>query len=133
MVNKIGYVSATNDQSSGAEWGCYGTTIGGTSTGIGSGSANTTAIVNSCSESGIAARICDNLSSGGYSDWFLPSRDELNQMYIQRSIIGGFSSSDYWSSSELSSDYGWLQNFYSGYQDYLDKNTSFKVRCVRRY
>jgi hypothetical protein len=133
VANNKCYVSATNDQSSGAEWGCYGTTIGGTSIGIGSGPANTTAIVNGCSTSGIAARVCNVLTLGGYSDWFLPSKDELNQMHIQRSIIGGFSSSGYWSSSEDSSDNGWLQYFGNGNQGSNNKGSSSKVRCVRRY
>jgi hypothetical protein len=66
-------ISATTDQSSGAQWGCYGATIGGTSNAIGTGQANTTAIVNGCATAGIAARICNDLVLNGFSDWFLPS------------------------------------------------------------
>ncbi len=75
-----GLIAAPVDQSSGASWGCGGTYIGGTSTTIGMGQANTTAIVNGCSTAGIAARICDDLVLNGYNDWFLPSKDELNQL-----------------------------------------------------
>ncbi|GAJ20252.1 unnamed protein product, partial [marine sediment metagenome] len=59
-------------------WGSYGTLIGGTETGIGTGKSNTTIIVtwlNNHSETGKAAQLCDDLVYGGYSDWFLPSRD----------------------------------------------------------
>jgi hypothetical protein len=132
VANNKCYVSATNDQSSGAEWGCYGTAIGGTGTAIGTGPSNTTQIVSKCG-SGTAADICNNLSLNSYTDWFLPSKDELNQMYIQRSTIGNFGSSSYWSSSENGSFNGWGQYFDDGNQFNNTKYNSSKVRCVRRY
>ena len=128
-----GLISATSDQSTGAQWGCYGTTIGGTSTTIGTGQANTTAIVNGCSTAGIAARICNDLVLNGYDDWFLPSKDELNQMYVQRTVIGGFTSNYYWSSSENSSGYAWYQFFFSGSQSYYSKYGNNYVRAVRAF
>ena len=128
-----GLISATSDQSTGAEWGCVGTTIGGTSTAIGTGQANTTAILVGCLESGIAARICDNLILNGYSDWFLPSKDELNQMYLQQTVVGGFASNYYWSSSESSADYAWPQNFASGSQFPYYKTYTHHVRAVRAF
>ena len=80
-----GLISAITDQSTGAQWGCTGTFWGGTSTAIGTGQANTTIIVNGCSAiAGIAARICNDLVLNGYTDWFLPSLDELYQMYLQK-------------------------------------------------
>ena len=94
-----GLIAATSNQSTGAPWGCGGTLIG-TSTAIGSGQANTTAIVNGCSTAGIAARLCDDLDLNGYTDWFLPSKDELNQMYVQKSFIPGFVGGWYCCSSE---------------------------------
>jgi Protein of unknown function (DUF1566) len=94
---------------------------------------NTTAIVNGCSTPGIAAQICDALVLNGYSDWFLPSKDELNQMYIQRGVIGGFTGFDYWSSSEYYYYDAWDQNFSNGNQFYYNKNYTFHVRAVRAF
>jgi Protein of unknown function (DUF1566) len=129
-----GLISATSDQSTGTLWGCYGTLIGGTGTAIGTGQANTTAIVNICSEAGIAARICDDLVLNGYSDWFLPSKDELNQMYLQKTVIGGFANNPYWSSSEYNAYYAWGQHFGNGFQyNYYYKNYPYYVRAVRAF
>ena len=100
--NGGGLVAAPLDQSSGAEWGCQGTTISGADgAGVGDGAQNTIDIKAGCSSSGTAAEICDNLTLGGYSDWFLPSKDELNKIYenLHNQGIGGFVNSSYWSST----------------------------------
>ena len=62
---------------------------------LGAGQANTSAIVNGCATEGIAAHICETLSLNGFNDWFLPSSSELNKMFQQRMVIGGFSTSDF--------------------------------------
>ena len=107
--NGGGLVCAESDQSTNAEWGCYGTTIGGTGTAIGTGAANTAAIVAGCGEAGIAARLCNDLVLNNHDDWFLPSKYELNLMYqnLELAGIGGFAADYYWSSSESSSPYAW--------------------------
>ena len=128
-----GLISATTDQSTGAQWGCYGTSIG-TSTTIGTGQANTTLILNGCSTAGIAARICDDLVLNGYSDWFLPSKDELNQMYLHKDAIGGFASYLYWSSSQYSANNAWFLNFSSGVSGAdIKVQPSYHVRAVRAF
>jgi len=83
------------------EWGCGGSmsSIPGTSSAIGTGQANTTLIVSACSGAS-AAKDCDNLVLNGYSDWYLPSAEELQQICQQRSAIGGSFSMKYWSSTE---------------------------------
>ncbi len=128
-----GLIAASSDQSTGTQWGCYGTSIGATGTAIGTGQANTTVIINGCSDAGIAARLCRNYNGGGYSDWFLPSQDELNQMYIQRNVIGGFSSAYYWSSSEDCPEGARAQYFASGTRVGSNRNNSYYVRAIRAF
>jgi hypothetical protein len=128
-----GLIAAPYDQSTAAPWGCYGTFIGGTSTGLGTGAANTAAIVAGCSTAGIAARICNDLVLNGYSDWYLPSKDELYNLYLNRAVIGGFADGDYWSSSEFSIYSAWVQNFDNNYQYDGAKVGSKRVRAVRAF
>jgi hypothetical protein len=132
-----GLISATSDQSTGATWGCYTETpaiLFGTSQELGTGQANTTAIVNGCAEGGIAARICDALFLDGYSDWFLPSRNELARMFTQRDEIGGFTPNGYWSSSENTGYNAWVILFRNlGGADPEFKNQPFYVRAIRAF
>ncbi|RMA57718.1 DUF1566 domain-containing protein [Ulvibacter antarcticus] len=99
-----GLIASEEDQED-AVWGCLGnTTPISQDTSIGSGSDNTAAIVAACSQDNIAAKICAALSLNGYDDWFLPSSDELEQLYLHRDVVGGFDESYgsvYISSSEF--------------------------------
>jgi hypothetical protein len=126
-----GLIVATVDQGTNLQFGCNTTFLAGTSTIMGSGQNNTTVIVSRCSTSGIPARICNDLVLNGYSDWFLPSRDELNQLYLQSSIIGGFGTGTYWSSSEIDSSTAWYQFFSNGGQGAGSKAYSWSVRAIR--
>jgi hypothetical protein len=127
-----GLIAATSDFTADATWGCLGFPIG-TSSGIGTGQANTTAIVTACNTEGIAARLCDNLIYNGYSDWFLPSADEIQQMYIHRSVIGGFASDWYWCSSEINNINANSKSFSGGSWGYTQKSVYAKVRAVRAF
>jgi len=115
-TGKHGLVAALNDQTSSENisWGCEGTNISGTGTAVGTGQANTTAIVTGCPTAGIAARLCDQLELNGYNDWFLPSKDELNLIYqnLHNQGLGDFSNFLYWSSSQIDEDHVWAQNFW---------------------
>jgi len=120
------------------QWGSYLTFIGGTETGIGAGQSNTAIIVtwlNNYSETGKAAQLCDALVYGGYSDWFLPSRDELNIMRENLWVfgVGGFGSNNHWSSSEGSYYCAWYQTFGNGNQYCSSKDYSLRVRAVRAF
>jgi len=125
-----GLIVAPNDQATGAAWGCDGAS--GTSTSFGYGQINTTAIVNHCLPPN-AAQLCNDLILGGYSDWYLPSKDELNKLYINRVAIGVISNSIYWSSSEYTDYNAWYQNFLDGSQINYDKAFPYHVRAVRSF
>jgi hypothetical protein len=131
-----GYIAASSDQSTGAEWGCNGTAItGADGTALSTGNQNTVEIVAGCATAGIAARICGNLILGGYSDWYLPSKDELNKLYLNKTAIGGFASAIYWTSSEnnFSATSAWYQNFSDGAQNGISKATLYRVRAIRTF
>ena len=128
-----GLIAATSNQENSA-WGCVGTFLGGTYTVIGAGQSNTTVITNGCGATDIAARVCIDLVLNDYDDWFLPSKDELNLMYLKRDIIGGFINSAYWSSSESSADGSWYQSFSDGVQgNYGHKNDLNYIRAIRAF
>lgn len=127
-----GLIAAPSDQSTGMQWGCYGTLVGGTSTALGTGAANTAAVSSTC-EALTAARLCADLVLNGYSDWYLPSRDELNKLYINRISIGGFATSYYWSSSDEFAYSAWFIYFGNGGTSTYVKNYSHFVRAVRAF
>jgi hypothetical protein len=112
-------------------WGTLGTTTGLTSTT--DGGTNTGTLSGSYADT-FAAKFCANMVYGGYSDWFLPAKDELNFLYTSRASTGGFAASSYWASTEGSSDnYAYSQNFSLGGATAELKSDSRLVRCVRRY
>jgi hypothetical protein len=129
--------AAPSDQSTGAEWGCFGTLISGADgTAVGTGEQNTIDIEAGCTTAGTAADICANLSLGGYDDWFLPSKDELNLMYENlkaQGLGGGFADALYWSSSEYSAVTAWSQYFGVFYQWDYPKYSSYRVRAIRAF
>jgi hypothetical protein len=96
-----GLITASSDQGQ-AEWGCSGTAISGADgTAIGTGNQNTIDIMAGCASAGIPARLCGDLVLNGYSDWYLPSKDELYKLWLNKVAIGSFPfSGGYWSSSE---------------------------------
>ena len=132
-----GLEAAPFDQSDSAIWGCVGSSITVTKgTAVGDGAANTAAIVEGCSDLNTAAKIADAYELNGYTDWFLPSLDELALLFGKMSVVGGFGDTWYWSSSESDADYAW--NFClcnGGYQSptgYKTYNT-VRVRAIRYF
>lgn len=126
-------------QWSSKQWGKHGTNIGATETSIGKGKDNTDLIVSKLNqvpvESGMAAQLCKSLNYNGYSDWFLPSIFELNQMYVNLKLygVGNFENSYYWSSTEDTSNLAWTRYFGSDIQTKLEKNDSIWVRAIRAF
>jgi hypothetical protein len=129
-----GLIAAASDQSTAIQWynGSY-TVTGATGTTLGTGFSNTNSIVSVQGTGSYAAQLCADLVLNNYSDWYLPSKDELNKLYINRAAIGGFSSSAYWSSSEGANFYAWFQNFLNGFQIVVDKSGLYRVRAVRAF
>jgi hypothetical protein len=132
-----GLIAAPADYYLTSDWGCYGTEIGGTSAAIGSGQANSTLIINGCEEFNFAAKICNIYIWDGYYDWFLPSIDELNELYINLYLngFGGFSSDFYWSSTEWvdSDTHGTGLSYNTGTSSSYHKSNDFNIRPVRAF
>jgi len=130
-----GLVATVNDVSTGTYWGCTGVLISGTfDTAIGSGSQNTINIVNECFNPSFAAKLCSDLVEGGYSDWYLPSKDELYQLYVNRVAIGGFSIANYWSSSQFDANTADIYQFdVIPLTSHDNKSLNHRVRAIRSF
>lgn len=89
-------------------WGCEGTDVPETEISFGSGPLNTTRILAECSPPGIAAKLCADYESDGYTDWYLPSYTELQKINQNYDAIGGMSGGFYWSSSQANSSQAWI-------------------------
>lgn len=129
-----GLIAAPADQSTGAQWGCSGILISGADgITIGTGNQNTIDIVTGCTTEGTAAKLCYDLTLNGYSDWYLPSKQELFKLFQNKVTIGGFTDAKYWSSTEGNSTNGWAEYFGSGNQAGELKNGTLYVRAVRAF
>jgi hypothetical protein len=130
-----GIIAAPNDQSSSMFWYVGNTITGATETAIGTGNNNTKAIVTKQGGGVYAAKLCSDLELGGYRDWFLPSKEELNKLYLNQILIGGgFSNGSYWSSSETSSSDAIDQEFDTGrYTGPHPKTNTYNVRAIRYF
>jgi hypothetical protein len=103
-------------------------------TAIGHGAANTTKILDkypAATFPNSAAAVARAYRGGGYSDWFLPSRDELEQLRRSEGAVGGFTGGYYWSSSELDANTAWGELFGGGIQIDGSKAGNGRVRAVR--
>ncbi|MDO8804089.1 MAG: DUF1566 domain-containing protein, partial [Elusimicrobiota bacterium] len=128
-------ISATANQSSSIQWAPTIGFIGAGVDGIGGGKSNTVMITTTTGPGSYAARLCADYSTtvNGvyYDDWYLPSRDELTLLYGQKTVVGGFVSDYYWSSTEYVPIDAWLVSFNNGNVAAGTKTNSTYVRCVR--
>lgn len=121
------------------EWGSYGTLIGGTVTSVGSGMKDSEIVaawLNANGEADRASQVCLALEYGNYSDWYLPSKDELNLIYVNLKLngLGDFADNFYWSSSEETLYAAWGQDFTSGSQYGETKDwITASIRAVRSF
>jgi hypothetical protein len=132
------YITAAVDQSSNAEWGCQGTLIaeGATPEAIGQGVINTATIVANCATAGIAAKLADQLVLNSFSDWFLPSLEELLEMYtnLASAGLGSFVNQSYWSSTQASATEAFTVDMNNGNANQHNKSqTNRHTRAMRRF
>lgn len=144
-----GIIVAPKDQNTsiGTPWGClsYDLRNLNLSPNIGFGKSNTELIVSSyCKEQNIAARLCDNLNLNGYSDWYLPSMNELNKIYLNKSEInttalanGGVIFNEtmklYWSSTDVTTTEAYTVSLLTGIQNITWRTDNCGVRAVRSF
>ena len=122
-----------------AKWGCDSILIGPAAehTAIGTGDTNTAAIVAGCTQSDFAAKICESSTLNGFSDWFLPSRDEADSVFVHADMIGGFDPGwYYWSSTEYDDFEAYCkinQPALINYEVTVKKHYNIKIRCIRKF
>jgi hypothetical protein len=136
-----GLIAATADQSTGIRW--YGGSNNNTrakADGVGAGKANTAIIIanqGAVDGAAFAATVCNEYSvtvdGVTYADWYLPSKYELNLLYAQKNVVGGFANTNYWSSLDYYSNYAWFQGIGNGNQNLNFKNATLAVRAVRAF
>ncbi len=136
-----GLISARADLSTGMRW--YGGTATNTcarADGIGGGLKNTAIIIagqGPVDGNMFAARLCNEYTvlEGGvtYADWYLPSKMEINLLFLQKNIVGGFANAVYWSSTESTTTNAWLQNFTVAGQGSHPKEETRYVRAIRAF
>lgn len=135
-----GLEAAAANAGSGIRWNNGHDTITAASAVVtGYGKANTGTIIAAQGDtvSSYAAGLARGYTGGGYTDWHLPSRDELNLMYVNLKCAvpeqGNFGNYYYWSSSEYDAAAAWYQDFSTGVIDGTDKESPLYVRPVREF
>jgi uncharacterized repeat protein (TIGR02543 family) len=127
--------AAPADMSTNLIWpslGFDGTDIPGTETAIGTGRKNT-ALILAIDPTAPAADACNVYSSNGKTDWFLPGKDELNELYVNRRHVSSMTTGKYWSSSQYNIAYAWYQDFANGDQAGYRKADIYYVRAIRAF
>jgi len=133
-----GIIAATADFEEAEPWARKDTLIHAQSAKLGAAANNNTRIFNALGSSSseatdYAVNECMGLYQNGYNDWYLPSKDELNQMYLHKDVIGNFKPFAYWSSTEIDASTAWWQNMSTGLQQSQEKFSSYSVRAIRYF
>ncbi len=133
-----GLIAAPADLEEAAIWAYKDTVIGVKARKIGAGHKNTLNIFKALGDPGspeldYAALDCAEFKFKGYNDWYLPSKDEMNELYKQQDIVGGFNPFSYWTSTEFDISTAWFQNFSNGKQIKATKIAAYGMRPVRSF
>ena len=137
-----GLIVANVNQSNGSAWvnSSYIVSCNALRNGLLNGKANTDSIIKYYDSTFVsAASIARGYKGGNYTDWYLPNKDELNIIYLNRIAIGGLNTTVYyWTSSEIDNTptykfSAWSQSFISGAQGRSDKANTFYVRAIRAF
>ncbi len=130
-----GLIASPIDQSTGITWYNGGnTSTGATASVLETGKDNTNTIFASQGAGNYAAKLCYDLVLNSYSDWYLPSKDELYKVYLAKEVIGGFATEFYWSSTESSASVAWTLAFITnGFLTTEGKYNQLHVRAIRDF
>ncbi len=133
-----GLEAAPHDQNLSLAWITGGSTQttenGNTSTAIGTGLANSNAIIVQSGHTGSAAKVCRNYRGGGMTDWFLPSSYELHELCLQKDNLAAYAGYTYWSSHEYDLNTSHCINFDNCYMiTGAAKSAAHRVRAVRAF
>ena len=132
-----GLIAASTDNGY-APWGCYGTALtGANGDSIGTGAQNTIDILAECTTANTPADRCRDYSGGGYTDWFLPSKDELKEIYDALHVTGlspFANNAGYWASSQNGDDHAQVLLVYSsGFEASASKLSNYYSRAIRAF
>lgn len=137
-TGKHGLIAAPEDLEEPAVWAYTDTLTNAKGAKIGAGHVNTNTIFRVQGDphgltEDYAALECFEYEVDGYTYWFLPSKDELNELYKQKDIVGGLKPYAYWTSTEAGLSKAWFQNLGTGLQLKADKTASYAIRPIRYF
>jgi hypothetical protein len=138
-TGKHGLIAALKDYKNSIKWASEHESVFNniTDESIGAGEENTKEIIKTLRRGTYAALACHKLEVGVYDDWFLPSKGELHEMFVQRNVIGNLLGFNYWSSTESTGSiigtYAWAQNMVFDSQVEFLKNSTLAIRAIRRF
>lgn len=149
-IREHGLIAATEDIVSEVSWkngearipahfgNAYDRLTNANGDGIGAGEMNTLLIVSQQTDDrffgNFAAKVCVSCKIGGYGDWYLPSKTELDFMFELKDEIGGFDNNLYWSSTEYNVGFAWGLGFKHYKSEYtFNKGSRNAVRCIRKF
>ena len=131
-----GLIVALTDQAAGAKWDSNTSTwISPNAYSFTDGILNTNKIITVLG-AGNAAGACRTYTGGGFNDWYLPARNELNILHSQRNVMNNYNTYFYWSSTESTSYIGFASaiNFGGGtISDNSLKTQIYHVRAIRAF